>query len=93
MLLGGALLILTGIASSLLARRFGAPLLLVFLVLGVLLGDDGPGGIRYDDTRFTYLVGSLSLAMILFDGGLRTRAAQVRGSVLRRCCWPRSACW
>lgn len=80
-LLGGALLILAGIASSLLARRFGAPLLLVFLLLGVALGVDGPGGIHYDDTRFTYLVGSLSLAIILFDGGLRTRAAQVRGSV------------
>jgi cell volume regulation protein A len=42
---------------------------------------DGPGGISYADTRFTYLVGSLSLAIILFDGGLRTRAQQVRGSV------------
>jgi cell volume regulation protein A len=81
-LLGGALLILVGIASSLLARRFGAPLLLVFLLLGLLLGEDGLGGIRYDDTRLTYLVGSLALAVILFDGGLRTRAAQVRGSVL-----------
>ena len=80
-LLGGALLVLVGIASSLLARRFGAPLLLVFLVLGLLLGVDGPGGIRYDDTRFTYLVGSLALALILFDGGLQTRAAHVRGSV------------
>lgn len=81
-LLAGALLILAGIASSLLARRFGAPLLLVFLVLGLLLGVDGPGGIRYDDTHFTYLVGSLALAMILFDGGLRTQARQVRGAVL-----------
>jgi cell volume regulation protein A len=81
-LLGGALLILVGIASSLLARRFGAPLLLVFLLLGLLLGEDGPGGIRYDDTRLTYLIGALALAVILFDGGLRTRAAQVRGSVL-----------
>ena len=80
-LLGGALLVLAGIASSLLARRFGAPLLLVFLVLGLVLGVDGPGGIRYDDTRFTYLVGSLALALILFDGGLQTRAAQVKGSV------------
>jgi cell volume regulation protein A len=80
-LLAGALLILAGIASSLLARRFGAPLLLVFLVLGLLLGVDGPGGIRYDDTRFTYLVGSLALAMILFDGGLRTLSRQVRGAV------------
>lgn len=64
-----------------LARRFGAPLLLVFLLLGIALGDDGLGGIRYSDTRFTFLVGSLALAIILFDGGLRTRAAQVRGSV------------
>ncbi|HEX2082740.1 MAG TPA: potassium/proton antiporter [Xanthomonadaceae bacterium] len=80
-LLAGALLILAGIASSLLARRFGALLLLVFLVLGLLLGVDGPGGIRYDDTHFTYLVGALALAMILFDGGLRTQARQVRGAV------------
>ena len=80
-LLGGALLVLIGIASSLLARRFGAPLLLVFLVLGLMLGVDGPGGIRYDDTQFTYLVGSLALALILFDGGLQTRASQVKGSV------------
>jgi len=76
------LLVLAGIASSLLARRFGAPLLLVFLALGLLLGVDGPGGIRYNDTRFTYFVGSLALCVILFDGGLQTRAAQVRGSVM-----------
>ncbi len=81
LLLAGAALILVGIASSLLARRFGAPLLLVFLLLGLLLGEDGPVGIRYDDTRLTYLVGALALSVILFDGGLRTRAAQVRGSV------------
>ncbi|MCA1714795.1 MAG: potassium/proton antiporter, partial [Gammaproteobacteria bacterium] len=80
-LFAGALLILAGIASSLLARRFGAPLLLVFLLLGLALGVDGPGGISYSDTRLTYLIGSLALAIILFDGGLRTRAAQVRGSV------------
>lgn len=53
----------------------------MFLLLGVLLGVDGPGGIRFADTQFTYLVGSLSLAIILFDGGLRTRADHVRGSV------------
>ena len=81
-LLGGALLILAGIASSLLARRFGAPLLLVFLLLGLALGRDGPGDIYFTDTRFTFLVGSLALAVILFDGGLRKPPAQVRGSVL-----------
>ncbi len=81
-LLFGALLVLAGIASSLLARRFGAPLLLVFLVLGLLLGVEGPGGIQYDDAQFTYLAGSLALALILFEGGLQTRASHVRGIVL-----------
>lgn len=70
-----------GIASSLLARRFGAPLLLVFLFLGMLLGEDGPGGIAFSDVRFAYLLGSLALAVILFDGGLRTRIANVRGAL------------
>ncbi|HEX5754943.1 MAG TPA: potassium/proton antiporter [Arenimonas sp.] len=81
-LLLGALLVLAGIASSLLARRFGAPLLLIFLVLGMLLGEDGPGGVAFDNYRVTYLIGSLALALILFDGGIRTRLTQLRGTVL-----------
>jgi cell volume regulation protein A len=74
----GALLVLAGILSSLIAMRFGAPLLLVFLVLGMLAGEAGPGGIRFDDVHTTYLVGSIALALILFDGGLRTRYATFR---------------
>ncbi|TXK60786.1 potassium/proton antiporter [Alkalisalibacterium limincola] len=80
-LLFGAALVLVGIASSLLARRFGAPLLLVFLFLGMLLGEDGPGGLVWDNYELTYLVGSLALAVILFDGGLRTRLREVRSSL------------
>ena len=69
----GAVLVMAGILSSLLALRFGAPLLLVFLLIGMLAGDSGPGHIAFDDVRTTYLVGSVALALILFDGGLRTR--------------------
>src|SRR5207247_9099028 len=74
----GALLVLAGIMSSLIAMRFGAPLLLVFLIVGMLAGEAGPGGINFDDVRSTYLVGSIALALILFDGGLRTRFATFR---------------
>ena len=74
----GALLVLAGIMSSLVATRFGAPLLLVFLVVGMLAGEAGPGGVRFDDVRVAYLVGSIALALILFDGGLRTRLATFR---------------
>jgi cell volume regulation protein A len=71
-------MVLAGILSSLVAMRFGAPLLLVFLVLGMLAGESGPGGIKFDDVRTAYLVGAIALALILFDGGLRTRFATFR---------------
>jgi len=74
----GAVLVLAGIMSSLVALRFGAPLLLVFLVIGMLAGEAGPGGVRFDDVRSTYTVGSIALALILFDGGLRTRLSTFR---------------
>ena len=74
----GAVLVMAGILSSLLALRFGAPLLLVFLFIGMAAGDSGPGGLQFDDVRTTYLVGSVALALILFDGGLRTRFQSIR---------------
>src|SRR5579864_6702062 len=79
----GAVLVMAGILSSLLALRFGAPLLLVFLIIGMLAGDAGPGGIEFADVRTTYLVGSVALALILFDGGLRTRFQNIRAVL-----WP-----
>jgi len=77
-ILFGALMVLAGILSSLVALRFGAPLLLVFLVVGMLAGEEGLGGIHFDDVRTAYIVGSVALALILFDGGLRTRFSTFR---------------
>jgi potassium/hydrogen antiporter len=74
----GAVLVMAGILSSLLALRFGAPLLLVFLLIGMLAGDAGPGQLSFNDVRTAYLVGSVALALILFDGGLRTRFQSIR---------------
>ncbi|MBL8698997.1 MAG: potassium/proton antiporter [Alphaproteobacteria bacterium] len=68
----GALLVAVSILLGMVSSRVGAPLLLVFLGLGMLAGADGPGGIEFDDFRTTYLFGSIALAIILFDGGLRT---------------------
>jgi cell volume regulation protein A len=76
-----ALLFLFSILASAGAARIGAPLLLVFLVLGMLAGEDGPGGIRFDDFRMTYIIGSIALAVILFDGGLRTKVESFRAGL------------
>ncbi|MGH6716355.1 MAG: potassium/proton antiporter [Bradyrhizobium sp.] len=78
----GAVLVMAGILSSLLALRFGAPLLLVFLLIGMLAGSSGPGHLEFEDVRSTYLVGSVALALILFDGGLRTRFQSIRAVLM-----------
>src|ERR1700755_2172881 len=74
----GAGLVMAGILSSLLGLRFGGPLLLGFLLLGILAGESGAGQLRFDDVRSPYLVGSVALALILFDGGLKTRFQSIR---------------
>ena len=71
-ILVGAALLLASIVVSDISSRLGAPLLLVFLGLGMLAGEDGPGGIRFDDFETAYVIGTLALAVIIFDGGLRT---------------------
>ncbi len=81
-LLGGALGLLS-ILAGLLSRRVGAPMLLVFLALGMLAGEDGVIGIPYDDFTSAYLIGSVALAVILFEGGLKTPV-----SMLRLAFWP-----
>ncbi|ODN67645.1 potassium/proton antiporter [Methylophaga muralis] len=76
-LLGG-LLITLSILGSRLSSKFGLPLLIIFLVLGMLAGEEGILGIEFDDYSMAFLIGHLALAMILLDGGLRTRLKTFR---------------
>jgi cell volume regulation protein A len=76
-LLGGALGLFS-ILAGLISRRVGAPMLLVFLALGMLAGDDGVLGIPYDDFTSAYLIGSVALAVILLEGGLKTPVPMLR---------------
>jgi cell volume regulation protein A len=82
-ILVGALLLLVSIVASDISSRMGAPLLLVFLAFGMLAGEDGPGGIRFDNFDVAYVVGTLALAVIIFDGGMRTRRDMFRVAL-----WP-----
>lgn len=74
----GALIMFAGILLGAFSSRFGIPFLLVFLVVGMLAGADGIGGIVFTDYRLAFFVGNLALAVILLDGGLRTRLATFR---------------
>lgn len=74
------LLLLLGIASSKLSARLGVPVLVLFLALGMLAGSEGVGGIEFEDYRLAHGVGTIALALILFDGGLGTSLAAVRSA-------------
>ncbi|MBV8506630.1 MAG: potassium/proton antiporter [Alphaproteobacteria bacterium] len=83
LILLGSALVLLSIFAGVFSARFGTPLLLVFLGLGILAGEEGSGGILFRDFHAAYLIGSVALAIILFDGGLRTDRSDVR-----RALWP-----
>src|SRR5258708_6866972 len=74
----GALLVLLSIVVSSLSARTGAPLLLVFLAVGMLAGEEGLGHILFSDYQTAYLFGTMALAVILFDGGMRTHTDTFR---------------
>ena len=83
LILVGGLLGLSSVLAGLASRRIGAPILLVFLAFGMLAGEDGLLGMAYDDFDSAYLIGSVALAVILFEGGLKTPV-----SMLRLAFWP-----
>lgn len=78
LILIAGVLCLCAFVAGIVSARIGTPLLLVFIGVGVLAGEDGPGGIRFDDFNTAYLVGSLALAAILFQGGLSTERRMFR---------------
>lgn len=68
----GAGLVAASVMTSLISSRIGAPLLLIFLGIGLLAGVDGIGGIKFDNVHTAYFIGSVALAIILFDSGFET---------------------
>lgn len=71
------------VLASRVTSRVGIPALLLFLGIGMLAGSEGPGGIGFDNPRTAMFLGSIALALILFDGGLRTELGSLTPRLLR----------
>lgn len=78
LLLIGASLLFIGLLLGSLSVRFGVPSLLAFLLVGMVAGEDGPIGLQFSDFDTSYLVSNIALAVILLDGGMRTRLSTFR---------------
>ena len=75
---GISVLLLVSVLASKASGWLGVPALLIFIVVGMLAGSDGPGGIWFDNAYVAQFLGTLALAYILFSGGLETNWASVR---------------
>ncbi|MDE3207845.1 MAG: potassium/proton antiporter, partial [Pseudomonadota bacterium] len=67
-----SLLLFLGVVASRVSSRIGVPMLLLFLIIGMFAGESGPGGLKLVNVHVVHFISSLALALILFDGGLRT---------------------
>jgi len=73
----GSVLFLISIFASRAAYRFGVPVLLLFLVIGMLFGSDGLG-IQFNNAASAQFIGIIALSMILFSGGMDTKFSEVK---------------
>jgi len=73
-----AFVLLVSILASKVSARLGVPALLLFLVIGMLMGSEGLGGVYFDDPWLAQFLGVTSLAFILFSGGLETDLDEIR---------------
>src|SRR3954453_15993908 len=76
-LLPGAAVMLLSVTAARFADRAGLPVLLAFLGVGVLLGEDGVG-LQFDNAALAQALGTAALAVILVEGGLTTQLSVVR---------------
>ena len=77
-LLLGSLLLFLSIIASKTSFKLGIPTLILFLVVGMLAGSDGPGGIYFYEPKIAQLLGVVALTFILFSGGLETKWESVK---------------
>ena len=73
-------MLLVAVAAVRLSVRSGLPSLLLYLGIGVVIGEAG-AGIRFDSAQLTQVLGYSALVLILAEGGLTTSWDDIRGSV------------
>ena len=76
-LLIGAVLLFFSIIAGKAGFRFGVPVLLLFLGVGMLFGSDGLG-IQFNNPHGAQFIGMIALSIILFSGGMDTKYTEIK---------------
>ncbi|MFE0477525.1 potassium/proton antiporter [Streptomyces sp. NPDC058947] len=77
LLLVCSLVLLVAVAAVRISSRSGLPSLLVYLGIGVAMGQDGIGDIHFDNAELTQVIGYAALVVILAEGGLGTKWKEI----------------
>ena len=77
----GAVVTLAAILAVRVSAGAGLPSLLIYLLIGVLLGEGGPFAIPFEDAQLAHALGFGALAIILAEGGLTTDWRLMRSSI------------
>lgn len=77
-LLIGSLLLLVSIIAGKTSYKFGVPILVFFVLTGMIAGSEGLGGIHFDNPVLARFVGVVAFNFILFSGGLETRYETIK---------------
>lgn len=73
-----AILFIVGVLTTRFSNRLGVPSLILFMLVGMVMGSDVLGIIYFDNAALTQLIGVIALVIILFEGGLQTSWKDVR---------------
>ena len=82
-LLAGSVILLFSVLLSKSSSRFGLPILIVFMVIGMLSGSEGIGGIHFENYELTHSLSLIALCLIIFSGGIETEMKDIRGNLGR----------
>src|SRR5690606_25449600 len=85
-LLIGSILLAISIFLSKSSAKFGMPILVLFMSIGMMVGDEGLGIIHYENYELTHSLSLVAICIIIFSGGLSTKWENVKPVLGRGIC-------
>lgn len=77
-----ATFLIVGVLTTKFSSRLGVPSLVLFIMVGIIMGSDVLGIIYFDNAQLAQMIGILALVIILFEGGIQTNLKSVKPVII-----------